>query len=112
MVCSSLGHLTIITASWVADWLFLNAYLLVYLRRESGTWWALGGLLLINLPKTLCVLQRTGGIVDVVLEEAEERGPRLLPDISWLLFLAQLLMLGLALAVWWREADSGLGLNL
>lgn len=112
MICPSLGHLAVITVTWVADYIFINANLLIYLRCESGTWWALDGLVLINLPKTLCLLQRPGGMVYMVLEGEEERGPRLLAgNISWLLFLAQLLMLCLALALWQREADPGLGLN-
>lgn len=86
LVCSSLGHSSIITMSWVADCIFINAHLLIYLRCESGTLWAPAGPLLINLPKTLCLLQRPGGMVYMVLEEEGEGRPRLLAGVvSWLL---------------------------
>lgn len=100
MVCSSLGHLLIITVSCVADYTFINANLIIYLRCESGTWWALDVLLMINLLKTMCLLLRPGEIVYVVLEEEEEQGPRFRTgNVSWLLFLVELLMLCLDLAV-------------
>lgn len=69
MVCSRLGHLPIITVSCVADDTFINANVIICLRCESGTGWALDVLFLINLLKTMCVLLKPGGIACVVLEE-------------------------------------------